>query len=73
MGGWNFPVLFSTVDHSSILILIIFIFLPQIPSGTCHTSVDAKQQPNKRVPVITGLRLGLGLLLLRILHDHMSF
>ena len=46
-------MLLGAADQSSILILILLVFLPQIPCGTCHASADTKQQqPDQRVPVM---------------------
>ena len=62
-GDFTLLEFISTVDQSSIQILILLVFLPQIPRSTCHTSADTKQQqPDQRVPVITGLRCGRCLL-----------
>ena len=57
-------MLLGAVDQSLFLILILLVFLLQIPCSTCQSSAKAqKQQPDQRVPVITGLRCGRCLLL----------
>ena len=49
----------DAADQSSILILILLVFLSQIPGSAGQSSAKGqKQQPDQRFPVVTGLRRG---------------
>jgi len=54
-GGLIFPVLFSTSDQTSVLILFFLSFLLKEPGNSRHSATEAEeQQPDQRTAVITG-------------------